>query len=307
MINLFNGDMLDQLNQVADESTQLLLTDIPYNISENGANPIWNKTDESGNVVAVNTIHNQKFDKEFEQDWDSKTPKEFINDLQAWSNAWFPKIKKGGAFAIFISDRYLSHLWDALEQSGFEPKRVWTWKKPAAVPFNRKVNPVSGAEYILWGVKPKGKRIFNSDAVKGTMIERYSIADKVSNILYKHVRNDNTNNLTKCFNDALAESIKMEKQLKRTGDLIHCVIPNSITYSGGGGKKIHPTQKPVEVLKYFIELLTNPGDLVLDTFAGSGSTGVACIALDRNCVLIERDKKMFKTMSHQFATTSLFE
>jgi hypothetical protein len=33
----------------------------------------------------------------------------------------------------------------------------------------------------------------------------------------------------------------------------------------GGGKKIHPTQKPVEILQYFIELLTAPGDTVLDT------------------------------------------
>jgi site-specific DNA-methyltransferase (adenine-specific) len=75
------------------------------------------------------------------------------------------------------------------------------------------------------------------------------------------------------------------------------VIPNTITYSGGLGKnKIHPTQKPTEILEYFIELLSRPGDLVLDTFAGSGATGVACHNLGRECVLIERDTKMFGKM-----------
>jgi DNA modification methylase len=40
--------------------------------------------------------------------------------------------------------------------------------------------------------------------------------------------------------------------------------------------------------------------LVLDTFAGSGSTGKACEASGRNCILIERDEKMYEKMSSQF-------
>ena len=88
---------------------------------------------------------------------------------------------------------------------------------------------------------------------------------------------------------------------KRTTEgLVQCVIPNTITYSGGLGRnKIHPTQKPTEVLEYFIELLSNEGDTVLDTFAGSGSTGVSCNKLKRNCILIERDTVMFGKMQER--------
>jgi DNA modification methylase len=87
----------------------------------------------------------------------------------------------------------------------------------------------------------------------------------------------------------------------RKQGLIECVIPNTITYSGGLGKnKIHPTQKPTEILEYFIELLSNPGDLVLDTFAGSGSTGIACQSRNRNAILIERDPAMFAKMDARF-------
>jgi site-specific DNA-methyltransferase (adenine-specific) len=71
-----------------------------------------------------------------------------------------------------------------------------------------------------------------------------------------------------------------------------------------GKDKIHPTQKPTEILEYFIELCTNPGDVVLDTFAGSGSTGIAAKNTGRDCILIERDAKMFAKMSERFADRS---
>jgi len=59
-------------------------------------------------------------------------------------------------------------------------------------------------------------------------------------------------------------------------------------------------------LEYFIELLSNPGDTVLDTFAGSGSTGKACEKLGRNCVLIERDPAMYEKMAARFSAANLF-
>ena len=47
---------------------------------------------------------------------------------------------------------------------------------------------------------------------------------------------------------------------------------------------LHPTQKPVEMLKYFIKTYTNEGDLVLDNCMGSGSTGIACKLLNRSFI-----------------------
>ena len=58
--------------------------------------------------------------------------------------------------------------------------------------------------------------------------------------------------------------------------------------------KLHPTQKPVELLEYLISTYSNEGDIVLDTFMGSGSTGVACQNLNRNFVGIEIDKNYFE-------------
>ena len=57
--------------------------------------------------------------------------------------------------------------------------------------------------------------------------------------------------------------------------------------------KSHPTEKPVDLLKYYIENSSNKNDLVLDPFMGSGSTGVACKQLHRKFIGIEIDKKYY--------------
>jgi DNA modification methylase len=55
--------------------------------------------------------------------------------------------------------------------------------------------------------------------------------------------------------------------------------------------KRHPTQKPLNYLLGIIELCSNEGDLVLDTFFGSGQTGKACQILNRNYIGIEKEEK----------------
>lgn len=54
---------------------------------------------------------------------------------------------------------------------------------------------------------------------------------------------------------------------------------------------LHPTQKPVKLFEYLIRTYTNEGDLVLDNCAGSGTTGVACYNLNRDCIMIEQEQE----------------
>ena len=58
--------------------------------------------------------------------------------------------------------------------------------------------------------------------------------------------------------------------------------------------KIHPTQKPVSLLKQLIEIFTDEGDTVIDPCAGSGTTLRACAELNRNCYGFEVDKNFYK-------------
>lgn len=56
---------------------------------------------------------------------------------------------------------------------------------------------------------------------------------------------------------------------------------------------LHPTQKPVALMEYLIKTYTNQGDTVLDFCMGSGTTGVACVNLNRDFIGIERDEEYF--------------
>lgn len=68
----------------------------------------------------------------------------------------------------------------------------------------------------------------------------------------------------------------------------------TLFYSRDSKNRLHPTQKPVELLEYLIKTYTNEGDTVLDNCMGSGSTGVAAVNTNRNFIGIEKDNKYFE-------------
>jgi len=167
--------------------------------------------------------------------------------------------------------------------------------------FEQDWDSVSHEEFLH--IKPGGTRTFNADAEEHSIVERYARADKVASIVYKLIKDHPTYALSQIMAMAEEQAQTMLDSRKRKDDIVECVIPNTLTYSGGLGRdKIHPTQKPTEILEYFVALLSRPGDTVLDTFAGSGSTGVAAHNQGRRSILIERDTKMFAAMAQRIAS-----
>lgn len=69
--------------------------------------------------------------------------------------------------------------------------------------------------------------------------------------------------------------------------------PLSIISFPRDGNRVHPTQKPVDLLEYLIKTYTNEGETVLDNCMGSGSTGVACVNTGRSFIGIELDDNYF--------------
>ena len=93
---------------------------------------------------------------------------------------------------------------------------------------------------------------------------------------------------------------KSKKDFK--GDTLDKKYPiNLITFSKSSQKDmtLHPTQKPVDLLEYLIKTYTNEGDLVLDFTMCSGSTGVACMNLNRRFIGIELDENYFNTAKNR--------
>jgi site-specific DNA-methyltransferase (adenine-specific) len=76
---------------------------------------------------------------------------------------------------------------------------------------------------------------------------------------------------------------------------------HTIVSPTGKEKTGYPTQKPVGILKRIVAASSRPDDLVLDFFAGSGTTGAAAVALDRRFHLIDNNPEAIATMHKRFA------
>jgi DNA modification methylase len=68
---------------------------------------------------------------------------------------------------------------------------------------------------------------------------------------------------------------------------------NGMLRKGGEERHGHPTQKPVEVMKWCLDHLPEPNSTILDPFMGSGTTGVAAVQMGRQFIGIEREPKYF--------------
>ena len=97
-----------------------------------------------------------------------------------------------------------------------------------------------------------------------------------------------------------------ETYIDRQSDMINpdTIIRGMKCVHNSSGK-VHPTQKPVELLKYLIRTYTNEGDVVLDFTMGSGTTGVACKNLNRRFVGIELDENYFNIAKKRIESTEV--
>lgn len=302
-LNAYNGNNLDFIE---NNSIDFILTDPPFNISK----------ETNFHTYEKNTIHSHKFDEKMEKQWDTVNQEEFLGQLTEWSNSWSRVLKRGGSFAVFCADSYISHTMDAMREAGLSPSRVFSWRKNNAVPVNRGALPMSATEYVITGVK-KGKRTFNANvniehqSIDEKIIESVIVADKASSILYSEIRkaiynNDlNSDDHVKDIGNIVEKTISgsteniiekvksMYKDDKEGNKYLQACVPNYIQNPLKTGKRIHATEKPVDLLKYFIALYSTPGDTVLDSFSGSGSTAEAALLLNRNAVIVEQDQNVF--------------
>jgi site-specific DNA-methyltransferase (adenine-specific) len=76
----------------------------------------------------------------------------------------------------------------------------------------------------------------------------------------------------------------------------HTIVPTN-----GKEKTGYPTQKPLGILRRIVQASSRPGDLVLDFFAGSGTTGAACLEFGRRFTLVDDNPQAIEVMRHRFA------
>lgn len=84
---------------------------------------------------------------------------------------------------------------------------------------------------------------------------------------------------------------------------VYDAMVNNYGRSGGSNVRVHPTQKPLDLMAALVADFTDPGDTILDPFAGSGTTGVACIRAGRNFIGWEKDPKYAEVARRRLGET----
>jgi site-specific DNA-methyltransferase (adenine-specific) len=80
---------------------------------------------------------------------------------------------------------------------------------------------------------------------------------------------------------------------------------HTIVSPTGTEKTGYPTQKPIGILRRIIQASSKPGDLVLDFFGGSGTTGFVAAQLDRRFILMDRNTEAIEVMRDRFASAGV--
>jgi len=82
---------------------------------------------------------------------------------------------------------------------------------------------------------------------------------------------------------------------------------HTIVATNSKEKTGYPTQKPLGILRRIIKASSNPGDTVLDFFAGSGTTGAVCLELGRRFILVDNNPQAMEVMAARFRGNAYIE
>ena len=99
--------------------------------------------------------------------------------------------------------------------------------------------------------------------------------------------------------DLIQKIIHLQKKVYDKKYPINYIEINRASKECNNTKRVHPTQKPVELMEYLIKTYTNEDELVLDFTMGSGSTGVACLNTNRKFIGIELDEGYFNIATNR--------
>jgi len=294
--NIYQGDSIALISKVESESVHLILSDIPYGIGADG----WDVLHDNKNSAYLGSSPAQKnagaiFQRRGKpiNGWseaDRAIPKQYQDWCSKWAPEWHRVLKPGATAFIFAGRRFAHRCVCAMEDSGFSFKDSLAWIRPQAPHRAQRLSAVfSRRGNLLAADNWKGWKVGNLRPTYEPILwftKPYKIGATIADNALKHG--------VGVFNE--------EAYLRYLNDPEN-VIRRGME-SGEGG--LHPTQKPVRLMHILIELTTREGQLVLDPFAGSGSTLVAAKALGRRYLGFEAASEYVRVCKGRLAPDLLF-
>lgn len=245
--NIYMGDCLDLMKDIADKSIDAIICDLPYGVLNRG-----NKSAQWDIVLPFDTLW-----KQYER-----------------------VIKDNGAIVLFSQGMFTAQLMMS------NPK-LWrynlVWDKRRATGFlNANRMPLRYHEDICVFYKKLPTYTPQMEDLNGRE-PNHTQGHGLHN--EKNQCYGNVNRINPTYTD------KKHPRSIIAIPAIHCSEGQS-----------HPTQKPVELMRYLIRTYTNPGDVILDNTMGSGTTCVAAIKEGRKYIGIEKDNNYFEIAKKRIET-----
>lgn len=229
--------------------------------------------------------------------YDSIHPDKFAEWFMSFHEPFYAALKPTGSLVINIKDkvvdgvrhRYVWRTIEALATRGWYCIDDYLWHKPNPMPGRWPNRLSDGWEYCFHLAKSK-RPYFNPDAV------RKPIGDWVESRLKKLGQNDLSRHNS-------ANNSGFGRDLSRWVGKETVLPTNVITAAVVGTNKGHPAAFPAELPSFFINLLVPEDGLVVDPFAGSGTTGLATMAAGRSCVLIDNNFQYYQEALNRLRST----
>jgi len=193
------------------------------------------------------------------EEWDTWNYNEYVNFSKKWIEEALRILKPNGSLFISCTFHNIGEIIVISKKIGFKLNNILTWYKTNAMPNITKRTFTHSTEFVCWFVKGK-KWKFNYEELKNLNLHR-----------------------TK------------DGKLKQMRDFIELpLVQGKERMKDENGRTLHPTQKPEKLLEIIITATSNIGDIILDPFFGTGTTGYVAKKLKRNWIGIETNKKYIK-------------
>jgi site-specific DNA-methyltransferase (adenine-specific) len=297
---LAEADAFDVLSELPVRSVDAVVTDPPYGIGFR--REAWDGRDIRPAYDPAGTSEAEAFER-----WSAR-----------WASECLRVLKPGGHLLAFGAPRTVHRLAAGLEDAGLDlrDQLVWLYGSgvPKAPPARGRASTLKPAyEPILLARAPAAGTLAANEAAWGTGrlgIDEARIPSAAGqgrwpcNVALSH---SDRCQPARCHNACPVGALDRTRPASPPSRFFYCPKPTrterdmgcealpatTVRIYGKGGvrprRNTHPTVKPVELMRWLTRLVCPPGGVVLDPFAGSGSTGVAALIEQRRFLGVERD------------------
>ena len=198
-------------------------------------------------------------------EWDMWDPDAYWEFTRMWINECKRVLKPHGSLYVSCTYHNLGEVLIIGKQAGLRVNNVLVWRKTNAMPSITRRTYKHTTEFVVWFVR--GSRwTYNYEALKE--LNPYRRKDGASTQMSDFVEIDDV--------------------------IVLPTVQGKERLHGTDGRALHPAQKPEQLLRIIITASSHPGDLVLDPFAGTGTTLVVSAQLGRRWIGIEAEPRYYE-------------